>query len=277
MSEKTNLGIRVRKMTESGLMLAIAFALSMFPVMEMPFGGSVTAGSMFPVVLIAYRHGTGWGLFTGFAYALLQLLTGLKNLSYATSAAAGVAIVVLDYLAAFTVLGLAGLFRRQKNQSTGLANGICLVCALRYICHVITGCTVWAGVSIPSSDGLIYSLSYNAAYMIPEFIITLSAGLYLSRVLDFRAVDLRRKSSEKLPTASAVCNSFALLSVVLTVAIDALLLFASIQTAEGFDITGLWRVDWIPCVCVSAVGLLLAVLLRGISAVVFQKQQKVEK
>lgn len=244
MKNRLNAPSQVRKITESGLMLSIAFVLSMFPVMEMPFGGSITAGSMLPIILIAYRHGTVWGLFTGFVYSLLQLLTGLKNLSYATSAAAGVAIVLLDYLIAFTVLGLAGWFRKQKNQTVGLAGATLFVCVLRYACHVISGCTVWAGVSIPTAEGLWYSLSYNAAYMVAETILTLVAVIYLSRVLDFRTETLRRVQSQPQPTAVSVCNAVALLLLAVAVAVDALVLYASIQTGDGFDITGIRFANW---------------------------------
>ena len=257
---KIESGAAVRKMTESGLMLAIAFALSMFPVMEMPFGGSVTAGSMLPVVLIAYRHGMKWGLFTGFAYSLLQLLTGLKNLSYATGAAAAVSIIVLDYLVAFTVLGLAGVFGKKKNQTVSLAAGTVFVCLLRYVCHVITGCTVWAGISIPTAEGMIYSLSYNAAYMVPELIITLAAALYLSRVLDFASPSLRRTRGDA-PAAAAACKAAALLAVTAAVAVDALVLFASVQTEQGYNVAGMADANWTLMLIVSAVAVVAALVL----------------
>lgn len=58
---------------------------------------------------------------------------------------------LLDYVGAFTVLGLVGIFKKNKNQTPVLVIGAAVVCVLRYICHVITGCTVWAGVSIPTA------------------------------------------------------------------------------------------------------------------------------
>ena len=260
MSQKT-MGHQVRKLTESSLMLAASFVLSLLPVMEMPFGGSVTAASMLPVILIAYRNGTVWGLFTGFAFSLLQLLVGMKNLSYATSAAAAVSIVLLDYLVAFTVLGLAGLFRRQKSQVVGLTAGVLFVCVLRYVCHVITGCTVWAGVSIPTTDGLWYSLSYNAAYMVPETLLTVIAAAYLAKVLDFRAERLRRSKSASQGVAADVCAALSLLALAVVVAVDALLLFAAIQTEEGFDITAISSANWPLIGIISAAGLVLAAAL----------------
>lgn len=170
------------RLTESAVMLAAAFVLSILPVIQLPFGGSVTLCSMVPIILLAYRHGTLWGLLVGFAGSLLQLLTGLNNLSYATSAAAVVAIIMLDYIVAFTALGLGGLFRNTRlPQPVGVVLGSLIACVVRYTCHVISGCTVWAGVSIPDTQGLLYSLSYNATYMLPETIVTLiAAGLIAS-------------------------------------------------------------------------------------------------
>ncbi len=173
---------RALRLTESAIMLAFATILSMVKLVDLPYGGSITAFSMLPILLIAYRYGTGWGLFTAFAHSLLQLLLGMNALSYATSAGAAVAIILLDYVVAFLVLGLGGIFRgKLRSQGAALAAGAILTGALRYICHVISGCTVWAGLSIPDSHALLYSLAYNATYMVPEILITVVGAVYLRR------------------------------------------------------------------------------------------------
>ena len=261
MSQQQAEGGRVRRLTESGLMLAFAFVLSKIPVIQMPFGGSVTAASMLPIILVAYRNGTRWGLFTGLAFALLQLLREAQSLSFATSVVAGAAIIGLDYLAAFTLLGLGGLFRRCRRQTVGLLAGTLTVCVLRYLCHVITGCTVWAGVSIPSSDGLIYSLAYNAAYMVPETLLTVLAAGLLSRVLDFRAPTLRRADVGQMPARARVCRALAGLLPAVAVAADALVLFAAIQTPDGFDITAIRTVSVGWLLGIAAAGALAGVIL----------------
>lgn len=111
---------RALRLTESAIMLAFATILSMVKLVDLPYGGSITAFSMLPILLIAYRYGTGWGLFTAFAHSLLQLLLGMNVLSYATSAGAAVAIILLDYVVAFLVLGLGGIFRRKlRSQGRG--------------------------------------------------------------------------------------------------------------------------------------------------------------
>ena len=87
---------KVLRLVESALLLAIATVLSMIKLLDMPYGGSVTACSALPILLIAYRHGTGWGLFTGLVYSLLQLLLGMNTLSYCTTPLSVVAVILLD-------------------------------------------------------------------------------------------------------------------------------------------------------------------------------------
>ena len=64
-------------------MIALATVLSMIKLLDMPYGGSITALSMLPILVFAYRHGLKWGLLAGFADGLIQLILG-------TSAIAGI-------------------------------------------------------------------------------------------------------------------------------------------------------------------------------------------
>lgn len=238
------------KITECAIMVAMAFILSFISIIKMPFGGAVTAASMLPIIVAAYRHGLKWGLITGFAYSLLQMLTGMDSLNYATSASAAAAIIILDYIVAFTVLGLIGVFKRNRNQTLVLTLGTLGVCFLRFICHFITGCTVWAGVSIPSADGMVYSAVYNAAYMIPETVVTIYVAALISNSLDLR--------HDKPVTKVKSTNLTALLNGVLVfgiaVIIDFLYLFGQIQNDEGFDITLIKNADMSTVGIITLVG-----------------------
>ena len=156
-------------------MLAFAFVLCLFPLASLPYGGTITACSMLPVVIIAYRYGWKWGLLTGFVFSLLQIVEGgIGTLSAFTKTPGSFLLVFfLDYVIAFTVLGLAGVFRGQiKSQRAELAAGTVLVCLLRYACHFLSGITVWRDISIPMAGAVPFSLIYNATYMLPETIIT---------------------------------------------------------------------------------------------------------
>lgn len=227
--------LRTKKMVECSLLVAFATVLSLFHIVEMPYGGSVTVASMLPIVLIAYRHGLGWGLGSGAVYAVLQQLLGLKNLSYFTTWQSIVAVIFLDYIIAFVAVGLGGVFRRAvKRQNLALLYGSLLVCVLRYACHVISGATVWAGLSIPTEAALIYSFGYNATYMIPETVVLALTAYYVGSLLDFRRDQPTRMvtAHDEVPGAHLLAVLAGLLSVV-AVAVDASLIFANVQDPES--------------------------------------------
>ena len=238
----------VYRLIESAMMLAIAAVLSVIKVVDMPVGGSVTLMSMLPILIIAYRYGTGWGLLTGVTYGLIQMLLGLENLSYATSFGAAVAIIVLDYLAAFTVLGLGGVFRRTiKSQGAALALGCVLGGGLRYVCHLLSGCTVWYGLSVPTGESLNYSFVYNAVYMVPELVLLTAGAVYLSKLLNFRETTITR--SVPAATTSPLIVPLSVVSVcsaLAAVIADIVLIVPHLQTEDIlFHIGGLADVNWI--------------------------------
>lgn len=256
---------RTRKLVECAILIAIASVLSIIKIIEMPYGGSVTIASMLPIIIIAYKYGAGWGLSSGLIFAVIQQLMGLKNLSYGTSWQAVVAIILLDYIIAFTVAGLGGVFRKKiKNQNTALVMGIILVSLLRYICHVISGATVWAGLSIPTNAALIYSLGYNATYMLPEMIVLIVVGYYLSNMIDLSENgDFKpRNADEQKGLVSLPFNIAGGLAITAGLIYDTVAVFSQIQNAEtgDFDVTLLANVSWIYVAIVSAVAAAVAAI-----------------
>lgn len=251
---------RLLALLEGAAMIALATVLSLVKVIDMPFGGSVTACAMLPIILVAYRRGVKWGLLTATVYAVLQMLLGFSNLQYATSFAALIAIILLDYIVAFGVLGLGGLFRnKMSSQTNELLIATVLCCVLRYICHFISGCTVWAGVSIPELGGMIYSATYNAAYMLPETIVTLAGAWYLTHILNFKG-DKITANKDKQPTIVTVLEGVGILALVVGIVSDALYLFGHLQTEDGFDWSALSTMN--PIVLLAVTG--VAVLVWGI-------------
>ena len=264
--------VRTKTLVESALMIALATVLSLIKLADLPYGGSVTIASMLPIIIISYRHGLGIGLISGLTYGIIQQLLGLNTLSYVTTWQSVLAVILLDYIVAFMVLGLGGAFRNKtQKQSVGLALGAILVCILRYICHVISGATVWAGLSIPTAGALGYSLIYNATYMVPETIVTLIAALYLGSSLDFRGENLARISEKSKTTAPAMAIAGGL---VLSGALiyDVIAIFAKLQNAETgeWSIIGLESVNWLVVGIVSVVGLVLGSIL-----IIASKRKKV--
>lgn len=245
-----------QKLTESAVLLALSVVLSYLKLIDLPYGGSVTLCSMLPLILVAYRHGLGFGLMTGFAGSLIQLLMGLKNLSYATTALAAVAIILLDYVFAFTVTGLAGLFRGRMKQTPALVSGTALACLLRYVFHVVAGCTVWVGLSIPDSQALLYSLAYNATYMLPELLITLIGAAWLSGAVGFEGERLVRLAAAPGSKAAAIFKMIGAAGAAAALIADVVLIAAHLQNAEtgDFDITGLAAVNWLSVLIVTVLG-----------------------
>lgn len=257
---------RVRKLVECAVMIALASALSFFPILKMPYGGSVTFASMLPIILIAYRNGFGWGLGSGFAFAFIQQMLGLDNLSYVSTWQSVLAVIILDYALAFVVLGLGGIFRgKLKNQSAEMVLGTVFVCALRYLCHVISGATVWAGISIPTKAALIYSIGYNATYMLPEVIVTAVVAYYVASMIDFRKEKIGRISASdekiKLPTSCKVLRIVSTTVAVAATVFDAVAIFSHIQDGDSgeFTFAHMGEVAWTPVIIVSAVAAVILV------------------
>lgn len=96
-------------LVEGALMIAMAFVLSYIKLYDMPMGGSITL-EMIPLVIMGLRHGVKWGTFTAAVHGIIQLILGFSNVMYCATIPAMIGCVLLDYLFAFTVLGLAGLF-----------------------------------------------------------------------------------------------------------------------------------------------------------------------
>ncbi|MBO4406424.1 MAG: energy-coupled thiamine transporter ThiT [Clostridia bacterium] len=248
---------RTRILAECAILLSFATVLSLFKIVDLPYGGSVTVASMLPVAIIAYRHGLGYGLLSGALYGVVQQLLGLKTLSYVTTWQSILAVILLDYVVAFMVIGVAGIFRKPVgNQAAALTLGALLACLLRYACHVISGATVWAGLSIPTAGALIYSFAYNATYMLPETIVLAAAAYYIGSSLDFTAAEpvriVRRKANVKSAIFAAIGGLF--LTAALTV--DVAAIFRELQNAETgeWNLAGLASVNWILVAAASAAG-----------------------
>ena len=267
------------RLTEGAVMIALATVLSMIKLAEFPYGGSITAASMFPIAVIAYRHGTLFGLSCGLVYGGIQQLLGLNNLSYFTSWQSILAIILLDYVVAFAVIGFAGMFRKTSLKgSTAGTLGVLVACALRYLCHVISGCTVWAGLSIPDSAALGYSLAYNATYMIPETLITAIAAWYLFSLIDFSSPRLKRVQSTKedaLPAPARNCFRASLLFGVIGVCYAIIRIFPLLQDEGGnFNFSGIKNLETVSFFSVIAVFAAAVVILYTVATILKNKKAK---
>lgn len=174
---------KTKKLVLGGVLVALGTVFSFIKVFELPQAGSITLCSMLPVMLFAYLCGAKWGLAAGFTYSVLQLLVGLNALK-GISGGAVVGSVLLDYLLAFTVLGLAGIFKnRIKHDGAAFTLGCLVAGLLRYLCSFLSGWILWGAYADANFSPILagmsgntlacfYSLAYNGSYMIPEIIIT---------------------------------------------------------------------------------------------------------
>ena len=169
--EKTN--GKIRALTEGAVMIALAEILSFLPLYKLPWGGSIDL-AMLPVILYAVRWGFGPGMVMSFAHGLLQML-------FEGGIAIGWQSILGDYLVAYAVLGVAGLFRGK------FAIGTVVACLLRFAVHYVVGATVWAEympevfLGLPMVNPWVYSALYNGAYMLPDLVMVLFAGLLLMK------------------------------------------------------------------------------------------------
>lgn len=168
---------KVRILAECAILIAIGTVLAQIQIFRMPNGGSVTAVSMLPFILISFRHGTRWGLLAGFANSLLQMLLGGLYAPPAGTAAAMAGAVLLDYVLAFTLLGTAEIFSRpfgEKRRLWGVMTGTFAVCFIRFSCSFISGFLIWGSLTEDGLAAILFSLGYNASYMVPETLLTLA-------------------------------------------------------------------------------------------------------
>ena len=211
---------QTKRLTTSAVMLALAMVLAMvcalIPFLNLPFGGGFTVASMLPVVIISYMYGMKWGFFSAAIYSVIQIVMDLYLGKGSTIMAlfmpnsedfmgfgAAIAILIIDYLVAYTLLGFGGAFRKViKNKALALTLGVVLALSLRYLAHIVSGYIfygAWAewffsqenfyaigGWILEHFSGnalaVIYSIFYNGLYMIPEIVITAVAALIVGRL-----------------------------------------------------------------------------------------------
>lgn len=164
-----------KKLTTSAIMIALATVLAwVSKIIPAPWlqGGSITFASMVPIILVSLMFGLKWGLLSGVVYAVIQMMTGVpapptQNFGYY------VLVVLLDYVVAFGVLGLASAFYKlcgKKAWAIPVSGAI--VTTLRFVCHILSGVLIWGVYADEGQSVWAYSLIYNGGYMVPEIIIT---------------------------------------------------------------------------------------------------------
>ena len=153
-----------RMIAFGGLCIALSYILSCIRLYRMPQGGSVTPGSMLPLMLFAAAFGVGPGLLAGAVYGLLQYLQGGWFLN--------IWQFLLDYVLAYAALGITGLAKHWKGK-WGLYAAMLIAAVCRAVSATLAGILFWE--TAPWA-----SLVYNGTYLIPETVICIVLAILVA-------------------------------------------------------------------------------------------------
>jgi thiamine transporter len=162
-----------------------------------PWGGSISP-AMLPIFVIAYRRGVKSGLFSGFIFAIIQLLIAGMISSGVIAAIPEsdyigpswlklILVYLLDYLIPFTLLGLAGLFKNALLKLKPFIYGIVFASLIRYLSHGISGVLIWGSYTSwfnetynANVSPFVYSfVVYNLPYMLASTLLCIGVGIIL--------------------------------------------------------------------------------------------------
>ncbi len=166
----------------------LALSIAIFTVSDLlpwPFayGGGFSIFGTVPIIIVSYRHGIKNGIAASAVLALFEMMMGYKNFSYVTGLATYLVVAFADYIIAFGCLGFGGMFRgKLRNQSAELALGGAVVCVIRFICHFISGVTIWRGYCPEGMAVELYSFFYNGSYMAVELVLTVIGSIAVGKI-----------------------------------------------------------------------------------------------
>jgi thiamine transporter len=157
--KNNNNWLSTKILAEIAIFVSLATVLSFIKIFSLPQGGSVTAGSMVPILWLALRRGKKVGLFAAVLYGIVQLMVD-PQIYYPTQA-------LLDYPIAFGLLGLAGFF--QKRPFFGITLGV----SGRFLAHFLSGIIFFSNFAPQGMNPALYSAIYNGGYLSAELVISI--------------------------------------------------------------------------------------------------------
>lgn len=190
-------GFSTRSITFAAVCIAMSFALSYIRIVKMPQGGSITVASLLPLMIYSYMFGTKKGLLAGMIYGILQAFQDTYILHPAQ--------FLLDYPLAFSCIGLAGMFANSKALKVlpvRFACGTIVAGIGRFLMHFLSG--IFAFGAFATFEPIwLYSLSYQAGYVLPDIAIAIVIGVFVFSSKAF-AHELQRYSENTLPVKAAL-------------------------------------------------------------------------
>lgn len=152
----------VKRLVFCAMCIALSTVTGSITLFSLQNGGSVTPFSMLFATLPGLFFGPVYGIATGAAYGILNLI--LKPYIYTPLQ------VLIDYPLAFGALGLSGLFSKRKN---GLFLGYLTGCLGRFFFSFLSGYVFFASYAPAGMHPALYSAGYNFSYIAAEAALTL--------------------------------------------------------------------------------------------------------
>lgn len=156
----------LKKLCESAIFIALSLALMPIEIPGPAFGGDIDL-VMIPLFILSYRNGWKYGIASGAVFGFLKCLIG-GGIGW------GLPSVMLDYVLAYAAVGVAGFF---KDKYWAIELSTFIGCIARFIIHFISGVTIYM-ITVPTevagvtfANPVIYSIVYNAVYMLPNTVI----------------------------------------------------------------------------------------------------------
>ncbi|MCM1988538.1 energy-coupled thiamine transporter ThiT [Oceanirhabdus seepicola] len=158
-----------------GVVVALTFVLNLVVLFKMPQGGSVTLGSMVPILILALIYGPEVGFLAGFIFGLINLLVSPYIIHPIQ--------VLFDYPLPFMMLGLAGFFRiKSSNYYIGVMYrllGVTVAVLGRFVFHWLSGVIFFGQYAPEGTSPYLYSFIYNGSYLLPEYLICLALIIFI--------------------------------------------------------------------------------------------------
>lgn len=174
---------RTKVLVEAALCIALATVLNLVKVWRMPMGGDISL-EMLPIVVFALRRGAGPGIAAGALYGVVQLAFGAAVYNWAQ--------FLLDYPVAYAMVGAAGVvapFLARGALRAGSRAGLAVAAvvlggSLRMAMHWLSGVVFFAAYAPAGQPAWLYSLVYNATYMVPSIALCAAAAVAVLPALE---------------------------------------------------------------------------------------------
>lgn len=132
---------RTKKITLTAMMVSLSITINLFmkmmPFLQLGEGGTFFSLTALAIIYAGLALGPVWGVFAGVCYGLLDFILD--------GAAYGILSLIFDYVLAFGVLGLVGLFKKQFKEGKNWIVIIAIVAfeLVRLFSHTISSILVF--------------------------------------------------------------------------------------------------------------------------------------